>query len=141
LEVDWEHSVAHFPDSFTSEQRQLVQDVLFQARPPDAGQLSRYLYHWYSRIIEHYRGSGTKLIFLRVPRAPIPPPEHPPKLDSAIRRVASEPDVIVLDEHLFDPLERADLFADPMHLNAEGLNRFSRILATEARRVLGPPKS
>ncbi len=141
LQVDWEHNVAHFPASFTSEQRQLVQDVLFKARPPDAGQLSRYLYRWYGRIIEHYRGSGTKLIFLRVPRAPLPPPERPPKLDSAIRRIASVPDVVVLDEHLFDPLERADLFADPMHLNADGLNRFSRILATEVRRVLGPPKS
>jgi len=141
LQIDWQHNVAHFPASFTPQQRQLIEDVLFQPRPPDAGQLSRYLHHWYGRILDHYRGSGTKLIFLRVPRAPMPPPEPPPKLNSAIRQIASEPDVIVLDEHLFDPLERTDLFADPMHLTAEGMNRFSRMLAAEVRRVLGPPKS
>ena len=141
LQIDWQHNVAHYPASFTAEQRKLIEDVLFGPRPPDAGVFTRYLKRWYGRIIDHYRGSGTKLIFLRVPRAPMPPPEHPPKLNSAIRQIASDPNVIVLDEHLFDSLERTDLFADPMHLNGEGLNRFSRILATEVRRVLGPPKS
>ena len=141
LEIDWQHNVAHYPASFTPQQRKLIEDVLFGPKPPDAGLYTRYLKRWYSRIIDHYRGSGTKLIFLRVPRAPMPPPEHPPKLNSAIRQIASEPGVIVLNEHLFDPLERTDLFADPMHLNAVGLKRFSEILATEVRRVLGPPKS
>ena len=141
LQVDWQHHVAHYPASFTAEQRKLVEDVLFGARPPDAGQLSQYLRRWYGRILDHYRGSGTKLIFMRVPRAPVPPPEHPPKLNSAIRQIASQPNVAVLDEHLFDPLERTDLFADPLHLNGEGQNRFSRILAAEVLRVLGPPKS
>jgi len=141
LEIDWQHNVAHYPASFTAEQRKLIQDVLFGPKPPDAGVLTAYLRRWYGRIIDHYRGSGTKLIFLRVPRAPQPPPEPPPKLNSAIRQIASQPDVVVLDEHLFDQLERTDLFADPMHLNGEGMKRFSRILATEVRRVLGPPKS
>ena len=141
LQIDWQHKVAHYPASFTPDQRKLIEDVLFGAWPPDTGQFTRYLQRWYGRIINHYRGSGTKLIFLRVPRAPMPPPEHPPKLNSTIRQIASEPDVIVLNEHLFDPLERTDLFADPIHLNAKGLDQFSRILAAEVRRVLGPPKS
>jgi hypothetical protein len=141
LQIDWQHNVAHYPASFTPEQRKLIEDVLFGPKPPDAGLLTRYLRRWYGRIVDHYRNSGTKLIFLRVPRAPQPPPEHPPKVNSAIRQIASEHDVVVLDEHLFDQLERTDLFADPMHLNAEGMGRFSRILATEVRRVLGPPKS
>jgi hypothetical protein len=140
LQIDWQHNTATYPASFTPAQRKLIQDVLFGPRPPDAGQLTHYLRRWYGRIIDHYRGSGTKLIFLRVPRAPMPPPDHPPKLNSAIRQIASEPDIIVLDEHLFDQLERTDLFADPMHLNAKGLHRFSEILATEVRRVLGPAK-
>ena len=37
-------------------------------------------------MIDYYRGSGTKLIFLRVPRAPVSPPDAPPKLDE--RRAA-----------------------------------------------------
>jgi hypothetical protein len=141
LQIDWQHNVANYPASFTPEQKKLIEDVLFGPRPPDAGLFTRYVRRWYGRIIEHYRGSGTKLIFLRVPRAPMPPPEHPPKLNSTIRQIASQPDVVLLDEHLFDQLERTDLFADPMHLNAAGLSRFSQILATEVRRVLGPPKS
>jgi hypothetical protein len=141
LEIDWQHNVAHYPASFTAEQRKLIEDVLFGPKPPDAGVLTGYLRRWYGRIIDHYRGSGTKLIFLRVPRAPQPPPDRPPKVNSAIRQIASQPDVVVLDEHLFDRLEHTDVFADPMHLNGEGMNQFSRILATEVRRVLGPPKS
>jgi hypothetical protein len=46
----------------------------------------------------------------------------------------------VLDEHLFDQLERPDFFWDAWHLNGAGMNVFSRLLATEVRRVLGPPK-
>jgi hypothetical protein len=141
LQIDWARKVAQYPASFTPEQRKLVQDVLFAPLPPDTGQFTRYLKRWYGKIIEHYRGSDTKLIFLRVPRAPLPPPEVPPKLNSAIRQIASDPNVIVLNEHLFNQLERTDLFGDAMHLNGEGQDRFSRILANEVRRVLGPPKS
>ena len=65
----------------------------------------------------------------------------PPKLNSAIRQIASQPNVIVLDERLFNQLEHPDLFWDAQHLNREGMEQFSRILAAEVRRVLGPPKS
>lgn len=140
LDIDWQHRVAHYPASFTAEQRKLIQDVLLGQWPPDQGRFTAYLRHWYGKIIEHYRGSPTKLIFMRVPRAPIPPPDHAPKLNSAIRQIASEPNVIVLNEHLFDSLERPDLFADALHLDGEGQRRFSVILADEVRRVLGPPR-
>jgi hypothetical protein len=56
-----------------------------------------------------------------------------------LRALAAEPDVVLLDEHRFDELERPELFGDPLHLNGEGILRFSRILAEEVRRVLGPP--
>lgn len=90
-------------------------------------------------MIDYYRGSGTKLIFLRVPRAPVSPPDVSPKLNSAVRQIASKPDVIVLDEQVFDQLEHPDLFWDGQHLNRDGMEQFSRILATEVRRILGPP--
>ena len=35
---------------------------------------------------------------MRVPRAPLSPPDDPPKLDSAVRQIASHPNVMVLDE-------------------------------------------
>ena len=57
-----------------------------------------------------------------------------------MRQIASQPNVIVLDERLFNQLEHPDLFWDGWHLNHDGMVQFSRILAAEVRRVLGPPK-
>jgi hypothetical protein len=114
--------------------------MLFPLLPHDEGRETAYLRYWYGKIIERYRGSGTKLIFMRVPRAPTSPPDPAPKLNSAIRQIASEPDVIVLDEHLFDQLEHPVFLWDAWHLNRPGMNAFSRLLGQEVRRVLGPPK-
>jgi hypothetical protein len=141
LQIDWKHKTTQFPDRFPESERKQMEGVLFPTLPPDEGRQTAYLRYWYGRIVDHYRGSDTKLIFLRVPRAPTSPPDAPPKLNSAIRQIASQPNVIVLDEGLFNQLEHPDLFWDAQHLNRPGMEQFSRILATEVRRVLGPPKS
>jgi hypothetical protein len=141
LRIDWQHKTMQFPDRVPEGQRKQIEDLLFPTLPPDQGRETAYLRYWYGRIIAYYRGSGTKLIFMRVPRAPTSPPDPAPKLNSAVRQIASEPDVIVLDEHLFDQLEHPDLFLDAWHLNRQGMEAFSRLLATEVRRVLDPPKS
>jgi hypothetical protein len=140
LQIDWQHKTMQIPARVPAGRRKDMEDELFSARPPDEGRETAYLRYWYGRIADHYRGSGTKLIFLRVPRAAISPPDAPPKLNSAVRQIASQPDVIVLDERLFNQLEHPDLFWDGWHLNHDGLVQFSRILAAEVRRVLGPPK-
>jgi hypothetical protein len=141
LQIDWQRRTMQFPSSITEDQRKAIKEVVFSDLPPDQGRETAYLRYWYARIIERYRGSGTKLIFLRVPRAPQSPPDPAPKRNSAIRQIASQPDVIVLDERLFNPLEHPDLFEDGMHLNRDGMEQFSKILGAEVRRVLGPPKS
>jgi hypothetical protein len=140
LEIDWLHKTIRFPDRIPANTRRDVEDELFSKLPPDQGRQTAYLRYWYGRIIDYYRGTGTKLIFLRVPRAPVSPPDAPPKLNSAVRQIASQPNVIVLDERLFNQLEHPDLFWDGWHLNHDGMVQFSRILAAEVRRVLGPPK-
>ena len=141
LRIDWQHKTMLFPDRVPEEKRKQIQNMLFPTPPPYEGRETAYLRYWYGKIIDYYRGSGTKLIFMRVPRAPTSPPDPAPKLNSAIRQIASQPDVIVLDEHLFDQLEHPDLFWDAWHLNRSGMEAFSHLLATEVRRVLGPPKS
>ncbi len=141
LTIDWNRKAAHFPDQLTPSQRDLINSVLFATPPPDRRQQTKYFNYWFGRIADRYRDSGTKIIFLRVPRAPVSPPDHPPQPDSSIRRLASRPNVIVLDEHRFDELERPEFFGDPLHLNGEGMVRFSRILAIEVRNRLGPPRS
>lgn len=140
LQIDWQRKTMQIPSRVPENRHRDIEDELFSARPPDQGRETAYLRYWYGRMVDYYRGSGTKLIFLRVPRAAVSPPDAPPKLASAVRQIASQPDVIVLDERLFNQLEHPDLFWDGWHLNRDGMEQFSRILATEVRRVLGPPK-
>jgi len=140
LTVDWAAKQIHFPDGLTVAQRNLISDVLLRADVPQTGMNAAYHRYWYGRILDLYRGSGTKLIFIRLPRAPLLHPNlPPPNAASPLRAMAAQPDVVLLDEHRFDELERPELFGDPMHLNREGIERFSRILAEEVRRILGPP--
>jgi len=141
VQVDWAHRTIQFPSRFSTNERKEIEAVLFPDLPPDQGHETAYLRYWYGRIIERYRSSGTKLIFMRVPRAPQSPPDVPPKINSAVRQVASQPNVIVLDERLFNPIEHPELFQDGMHLNGKGMEQFSKIRGAEVQRVLGPPKS
>jgi hypothetical protein len=140
LEIDWQRKVARYPERFTADQRRSVEDVLLRERPPDAGRYTAYYRYWYGRILDHYRGSDTRIIFLRLPRGPVPPPEHASKPDSAVRQLASRANVILLDEHLFDSLERPELFGDPLHLNRPGMEQFAPMLANAVRSALGPPR-
>ncbi len=141
LEIDWAHRTAsHFPAAVPEAEQKRITAELFPTFPPDAGHETAYLRYWYGRILDYYRGSGTKIFLLRVPRAPVSPPEVPPKLNSAARQLAGQPDVVVLDEHLLDSLERPELFWDSMHLNREGMIQFTEIVAGEVRKALGPPK-
>jgi hypothetical protein len=140
-EIDWQHRTMKFPDRVPTDQRKEIESVVFSSHPPDQGRETAYLRYWYGRIIDRYRGSNTKLIFMRVPRAPTSPPDAPSKLNSAVRQIASQPNVIVLDERLFNQIEHPGLFQDGMHLNRSGMEQFSKILGAEVRRVLGPPKT
>jgi hypothetical protein len=139
-EIDWTHRTVRFPPSVPEADQKRIAEELFRDVAPNQGRETAYRLFWYRRILDFYRGSGTKILFLRVPRAPVSPPEVPPRLNSAVRQLAGQPDVIVLDEHLLDSLERPELFWDSMHLNREGQIRFTEIIAAEVRKALGPPK-
>jgi hypothetical protein len=141
LEIDWTHRIAsHFPDAVPEAEKKRITAELFPNYPAGSGGEVGYRLYWYRKILDYYRGSGTKIFFLRVPRAPTSPPEVPPNLNSAVRQLASQPDVIVLDEHLLDSLERPELFWDALHVNREGMILFTEIVAAEVRKALGPPR-
>ena len=94
--------------------------------------------HWFGKIIDQYAGSRTKLIFYRMPRGPLVRPANwAQKKTHSIRDLAVKPNTILLDEHLFDPLEKPEFFMDPLHLNAEGCRRFTEILTRKVSQVLG----
>jgi hypothetical protein len=140
LVLDWAHRTVLIPPNVPDSEQKIIRAELFPDRPPDEGREAAFRLYWYRKMVQHYRGTSTKLLFFRVPRAPIAPPDVPEKLNSAVRQLAIEPGVVVLDEHLLDSLEQPEFFWDGMHLNREGQIRFTRILATEVRRVLGAPQ-
>jgi hypothetical protein len=141
IQIDWQHRTIQYPARVPENRRKSIEEELFPNLPPNEGIETAYLHYWYGKIIDYYRGSRTKLIFMRVPRAPISPPDPPPNPNSAIRQIASQSNVIVLDENVFDQLEHPDFFWDGWHMNRPGMEAFSRLLASEVRRVLGPPKT
>ena len=140
LQIDWSTLKATYPSGMTEEQKQTVQGWLLYTPIPQTGRAAHYLRTWLGRIADRYRTSRTKIIFIRLPRGPIPRPDYlVKKRSSTIRDLASRPNVILANEHLFDSLEQPELFKDALHLNRYGLEKFSYILADEVARILGPP--
>lgn len=139
LRIDWSTFTATFPPGFTLLQREtIIDNVAFRPRPSRfPGGLAAYRRTWLGRIIDRYRGSRTTIIFVRLPRAPIPRPDGLDRItSSSIRELARRPNVLLCPEHAFDSLERPELFKDGLHLNLEGSTRFSQMLAREVRRLL-----
>jgi hypothetical protein len=137
LAIDWSTLKVTFPPGANDDQIGTVNSFLAHEPEPQIGRLAAFQRTWYGRIIDRYRGSPTKIVFLRLARGPIPRPDNlTHKLSSSIRELAKRPNVILLDEHAFDSLERPELFRDGMHLNREGIRRFSYMLEDEITRVL-----
>jgi hypothetical protein len=136
LEIDWKSFTAKIPPGNPDLQFQLEQFVLYRPKP-QTGKRAGFRRQWFGRLIDAYRGSPTKIIFVRLPRGPIPRPNWlVRKLSSSIREFASRPNVFLLDEHTFDSLETPALFKDAFHLNDDGCTRFSVKLAREVSRLL-----
>ena len=138
LRIDWSTWKATFPPGLDQDQQDTVNRDLMREPAPQTGRLAAFRRAWYGRIIDRYRGSRTKIIFVRLPRAPIPRPGGlVRKKSSTIRDFASLPNVLLCDEHAFDSLERPELYRDAMHLNRAGIARFSPMLAEDISRMLG----
>ncbi|HLK69331.1 MAG TPA: hypothetical protein VKU19_38135 [Bryobacteraceae bacterium] len=141
LQIDWSTLQVTWPPGANDDQRGTVNSFLAHAPDPQTGQLAAYRRQWFGKIIERYRNSRTKVIFLMLPRGPIPRPANlSVKKSSSIRDMAQQPGVLLANEHAFDELERPELFRDGMHLNREGIARFSVLLTHEIDRILGDPQ-
>ncbi len=139
LRVDWSTlAITYSPDADAVQRETAHNWLLHPPDPPqNRGRLAAYRRTWFGRIIDRYRGSPTRIIFVRLPRGPI---VRPAALDyratSSIRELASRPNVLLCDEHAFESLEQPELYKDGLHLNLEGSNRFSHMLVREVRRLL-----
>jgi hypothetical protein len=141
LEIDWNTLTAKFPPGADRNQRDTVDDFLLRRPAPQTGRLAAFRRVWFERIFDRYRTSRTKMIFLRLPRGPIPRPEYLSRAKrGVIREFASRPNVLLCDEHAFDSLEHPELFGDGMHLNRAGVAKFSPMLAERIAQILGAAK-
>ncbi len=139
LAVDWQKWTVTFPPNTDEQQRETVTRFLMYKPFPQTGSVASFQRRWYGKLIDQYRGSPTKIVFLRLPRGPVVRPANLViKKSASIREMASRPNVILVDEHAFESLEHPELFKDGLHLNREGVAQFSAMLARTMREVLGP---
>jgi hypothetical protein len=139
LEVNWQSRTARLPAGCDAVQRETVEHALLYRPFPQTGSVASFRRRWFGKIVERYRRSRTRIIFLRLPRGPVVrPPELRVARRGVIREFATQPNVILADEHAYDSLEHPELFKDALHLNREGVARFSAMLARQMRQVLGP---
>jgi hypothetical protein len=130
LEIDWSTLTAKLPPGFSPAVWEPTAEFLLHRPQPQTGRLAAYRRKWFGRIFDRYRNSRTKMIFLRLPRGPIPRPEFLSNAkSSSIRELAARPNVLLCDEHAFDSLEHPELFGDGMHLNRAGVAKFSPMLS------------
>ena len=134
LTLDSEKGTVTFPAGLSLADRQVIETGLLEQVPQQRGYLGDYRRRWLGRIVTRYQGTSTRILFMRPPFIALPrryPP--PPTGRSAVREFASQPGVLLLDEHAFDDLERPELFADLRHLNTKGrvqfTTRFVRLFA------------
>lgn len=124
LSADLATRTIHFPPGIDDEQRTTITATVTPEPPPDTGQVTAYRQHWIGRILDFYRDSPTRVVFLQLPRAPLHIPENPvpPRfLTAALTR----PRVSALPRETFEDLERPELFFDGYHLNRAGRALFS----------------
>lgn len=141
LQIDWAHWKAVMPPGADVNQISTVNAFLMYPIAPQTGHFAEYRRKWFGKIIDLYRDSPTKIIFLRLARGPVPRPGNlVRKRSSSIRELARRPNVLLLPEHAFDSLEHPEFYKDGMHLNREGSARFSAMLAEEVARLLGAPQ-
>ena len=136
LKIDWTNFTATVPPGNDALRDQLDRFVLY--RPyPQTGKRAAFRRKWFGQLLDRYRGTPTKAVFVRLPRGPIPRPDNlVRKKSSSIREFAARPGVLLLDEHAFDSLETPELFKDAFHLNNQGCARLSVLMAQEVGKLL-----
>ena len=137
LSIDWSTRTAHFPDGVTEADRDNVRKFVLAEPVPNTGALARYRRRWLGAILDLYKDSPTRVVFLQLPRAPLVDPN--PRPDTSPRFVdtaALQPRVTVLPADTFADLERPELFADGLHLNRDGRPVFSARVAEKVEAIV-----
>ena len=132
LAVDWKNETMSLPPGVPDAVAKQLRAFLLRKRSPQTGAQRRYRQLWLGRIVDRYRSSETRVVFLRVPRGPaINPITMSDQGPSIIRDLARSTGVIALEADTFNSLETPETFWDAVHMNRSGREQFSRMLANE----------
>jgi hypothetical protein len=128
LTADWEKRTLHLPPGLNESLRSSIMGSLMPTLPPQTGDTTRYRMRWLGRIVDLYRHSPTRVVFVQLPRAPLPqPPSRQPA--TFIEWARRQPNVAVIEAATFQYLESPEFFADGLHLNRAGRTAFSTAFA------------
>lgn len=137
LRITWEPKSVLFPPGLDENTKRMIQEIIMADPYVPTGWLAEYRKLWLGRIAARYRNSPTKLIFFRLPRGPIPRPKSWDRnTSSVIGEIARREGSVLSDEHRFEVLEDPKYFVDPLHMNGEGMQLFSQLLADLAIETL-----
>ena len=136
LTVDFGEKLISFPPGVKDWQSESVRNFALAAPVPQTGALTAYRRLWLGRILDLYKDSQTRIVFLELPGGPVPPPE-PTVPARYFDSVAHQPRVTVLPKEMFRDLERPDFYADGLHLNVNGRPVFSERLGRKVAELMG----
>jgi hypothetical protein len=136
LSADFNTKTITFPPGADEPLKQTIRVSVLPQFAPDRGETTGYRKQWFGRIIDRYRGTPTRIIFIEMPRAPLPVPEAdvPPRF---IHSVEGAPGITVIPAQTFREFEQPELFHDGLHLNTQGQALFSAKLAHAVCAILG----
>ena len=137
LKYDPESRDFLFTDELSEAQKTRARRLLARAFATQTGQQYRYRSLWLGRLVDLLREHSIQVLFARLPRHPaFPQLEAHERAPSTVSELKLESGVVVLAESAFAPLDRQELFFDPLHLNREGRDRFTRALVQELHPAL-----
>jgi hypothetical protein len=138
LAVDWNtRKFVSLPAGVTDSEVAPFREILFPDDAPQSGRAAAYRRKWIGKILDLYAGSKTRLVFVRPPRGALVRPDWKERRTRGVLwELASRRNAILVDENTFTDLERPALFKDPVHLNREGLARFSERMAAILRSLV-----
>jgi hypothetical protein len=99
------------------------------APPPQTGMRQRYNSLWLNRLVDAYTDSQTKILLIKMPTDPVARAYPPPRNYSSLNSIATKKNVFILPEDYFSNLNTPQYFGDDVHLNSQGMAKFSERLS------------
>jgi hypothetical protein len=134
--VNWADHTIDFPPDMPEGRRRELTGIFF-SQPPQKGMNRAFEMRWLGALVDLYRGSKTRIVFFQAPRSPSPRPVPLSHWSwTFVDEMRKRPGVIVIDPQAFEEFEKAELFADHVHLDTDGRRLFSPRFAAVVREAL-----